>query len=106
MPSPKLRRQIHYGKLSVAERKLMRSARAGILVDLHVGGSEPDVAQGATWGAERTVRASVLAELLTSQWAHENGRLRAVRLRGARITGRLDLEAAELYCPLLLRDCY
>ena len=106
MPPPQIREQIHYGKLSVAERKLVRGARAGILVDLHVGDSGPDVAHGAAWGAERTVRASMLADLLTGQWAHANGRPRAVRLRGGRITGPLDLQAAEVNCPLLLRDCY
>jgi hypothetical protein len=27
-------------------------------------------------------------------------------LRGARITGGLDLEGAELTCPILLQDCW
>ncbi len=32
--------------------------------------------------------------------------MRTVRLRGARITGRLDLEAVTLGCPLLMQDCH
>jgi hypothetical protein len=45
-----------------------------------------------------------LAELLTN--AEGSRRPRALRLAGARVIGRLDLDAAELVCPLLLRGCW
>jgi hypothetical protein len=41
--------------------------------------------------------------LVESEWSvHAKG----VRLRGARISGRLDLESATLRCPFVLEDCY
>jgi hypothetical protein len=90
-----------------AERDLLHAAATGRLVDLRTGDSpSDDPAHGATWAAERTVRASVLVGLLTGLRTPDGGRLRAVKLRGARITGVLDLEAAELTCPLLLADCH
>jgi hypothetical protein len=62
------------------------------------------LAEVQTWGKERTVRAAVLQYLLVAeQWpAHARG----VRLRGVRISGHLDLEAATLRCQLSLERCY
>jgi hypothetical protein len=78
----------------------------GKLVDLRTGQPDADnPACGATWGKPRVVRAEVLAELLTQQ-GQEPRRSRALRLAGARITGTLDLEGAELVCPLLLSGCW
>jgi hypothetical protein len=56
------------------------------------------------WGPARKIRASVLRHLLeASEWpVHAKG----VRLRGARITGNLDLGLATLRCPLVLENCY
>jgi hypothetical protein len=63
-----------------------------------------DPAQGASWNAQRTVLGTLLADLLTNtDWLR---RPRALRLAGARIIGRLELEATELVCPLLLEDCW
>ena len=62
--------------------------------------------QGATWDIGRQIRAALLAELLTGTSAPEGQPPRAMKLRGARITGSLDLEASTLACPLLLQDCY
>jgi hypothetical protein len=94
--------------LNEAERQLLNAATRGTLVDLQVGDVDIDnPARGATWGAERTVRAEVLVELLTGEQTHdEAGRPRAVKLRGARISGALNVEAAQLACPLLLADCH
>lgn len=88
-----------------AERRLPHAAARGALVDLSTGDArQDDPVHGATWGPERTVRAGALAELLTR--AADGGRLRAVKVRGARITGDLDLEAAEPACPLVLTHCH
>ena len=58
------------------------------------------LAEMKAWGPRRTVRAAVLRHLLVDEeWpVHAKG----VRLRGVRISGRLDLEAAALRCPLRL----
>ena len=56
--------------------------------------------------AGRQIRAELLVDLLTGTRLPDGKPPRAVKLRGARITGSLDLEAATLTCPLLLQDCY
>lgn len=76
------------------EPRVLDAAATGALLDLRIG-------DGTGRGAGRVVRAGLLVDLLTG----ERGRPRAVKLRGARITGEFDLEAAELGCPLLLADC-
>jgi hypothetical protein len=93
-------------KLGDAERKLLAAVTTGTLVDLRAGDAEvDDPARAADWGDDRTVRAELLAELLTGERTPPGGRLRAVKLRGARITGPFDMEARTLACPLLLHDC-
>ncbi|MEU8343230.1 hypothetical protein AB0C74_16160 [Spirillospora sp. NPDC048832] len=84
-----------FGELSEAERGLLEAAATGAWAHVPVGGAD----------ADRQVRAGLLARLLTGERTPEGGRPRAVKLRGARITGALDLEAAELACPLLLDGC-
>ncbi|QKW33807.1 hypothetical protein HUT06_06980 [Actinomadura sp. NAK00032] len=85
-----------FGELSAAERGLIEAAATGARADVRAAGTD----------ADRQVRAALLAELLTGERAPEGGRPRALKLRGARIAGALDLEAAELACPLLLADCH
>ena len=53
----------------------------------------------------RTVRASVIAALLTGAQQAEPGRIAAVRLAGARISGPLELGHGVVTVPLRLRDC-
>jgi len=56
------------------------------------------------WDQEPTIRAAVLRYLLVAgQWPVD---VRGVRLRGVRISGSLDLEAAVLSRPLSLECCY
>jgi hypothetical protein len=85
------------------EQALLDHALAGTLLDL-AGDGRVDHEAMNEWGPARTVRAAVLRHLLVEQmWpVHSKG----VRLRGARISGPLDLESATLRCPLLLEDCY
>jgi hypothetical protein len=94
-------------ELSVTERKLLSAAVRGALVDLRTGDARlDDPAKGTGWGADRQIRAELLTELLTGT-RYTNGKFpRAIKLRGARITGLLDLEASTLTCPLLLRECH
>jgi hypothetical protein len=86
------------------EKELRQAILAGRLVDLRSGEPEADdPAGGSEWDARRTVSAQVLVDLLTSS---HGPRRRALRLAGARIIGSLDLEAAELVCPILLEGCW
>jgi hypothetical protein len=86
------------------EAQLREAIWTGRLVDVRTRNAADDPAQGAGWPAQRTVPAALLADLLTT--TEGSRRPRALRLAGARVTGRLDLEAAELACPLLLRGCW
>jgi hypothetical protein len=81
---------------------MVAAAAAGELVDR--GEGLFSLAEMRMWGEERTIRAAVLRHLLVAgQWpVHPKG----VRLRGVRISGHLDLEAAALRCPLSLNCCY
>lgn len=106
MTTPHVDPQLGREESDAAERQLLHAVAAGTLVDLRTGDAHyDDPANAAAWGAERTVRAGLLIDLLTGKRTPDGGRLRAVKLRGARITGELDLEAVELVCPLLLADC-
>ena len=90
------------GGLSQSERDMLHRAKAGEQGDL--GDGPFDLTAMQAWGPERTVRAAVLRELLVAQrWpVHVKG----VQMRGARISGRLDLEATTLRCLVRLEDCY
>jgi hypothetical protein len=93
--------------LTLPERRLLEAVGVGRLVDLRADKEEPsDPVQGARWPQHRTVRAEVLVELLTGQRKPPGApQARMLKLSGARIIGTLDLEAATLVCPLLLRGC-
>ena len=107
MTAPEAHLQPGSYQVSDAERKVLQAAETGKVVDLRTGDRKlDDPAQGATWSVDRIVRAETLIELLTGQRPPKHGRLRAVKLRGARITGEIDLEGVELACPLVLADCY
>ena len=85
--------------------ELREAIQTGRLVDLRVGDAEADdPGRGSDWATERTVSAALLTDLLTEgNWPRQP---RGLRLAGARITGKLDLEAAELACPVLMRACW
>jgi adhesin HecA-like repeat protein len=87
------------------EQELREAMLTGRPVDWRTGDSKADdPAHGAGWDAQRTIPATLLAELLTNTEGPR--RPRALRLAGARIIGQLDLEAAELVCELLLGGCW
>ena len=96
-------------KLTAAERKLVDHVlAAGTIADMRArdAGLDDPACGKQTGGENRTVRAELLAGLLTTEQVLRGGRPRAVKLYGARITGPLTLEARTLTCPLLLQDCY
>lgn len=94
-------------QLTEAEKFVWQVFRSGDWADLRSG--EPgadDVADGATWGPERTVDAEVIRALLLGARGEEAGRHPALRLRGARVTGRLDLMGAAVGYALVCEGCY
>ncbi|MFF0644772.1 membrane-associated oxidoreductase [Streptomyces tendae] len=99
--------------LTPAESRLWRAFASGTDVDFRTAGSAAagsaadfdDPAGGGTWGPERTVRASVLRSLLLDG-PREDGRVAALSLAGARVTGRLDLQYATVDHPVRLRHCH
>ncbi|WP_256104785.1 oxidoreductase [Streptomyces sp. ODS05-4] len=88
---------VSYAELSPDERALWDAFPEGRRVELRAGGE-----RGA-------VRARVIAALLLGHAGPEGrdgaGAVPAVRLAGARVTGRLELAGAELACALHLEDC-
>jgi uncharacterized protein YjbI with pentapeptide repeats len=90
------------GELMPLEEEVRAKAAAGELAD-H-GAGPFNLAEMQTWGEERAVRAEVLRYLLTGdKWPVD---AKGVRLRGVRVVGHLDLDAATLRCPLSVDCCY
>ncbi|MER6208540.1 membrane-associated oxidoreductase [Streptomyces sp. NPDC001642] len=90
--------------LTPAEEQVWRAFPLGESVDFRTADDE-DVALGAGWGPERTVRAHVLRALLLNG-PQEAGEIASLSLAGARITGRLDLQYATVDQPVRLRYCH
>lgn len=94
-------------EMSDAERRAWDAFPAGRVVDFQVGDvAADDPAHGGSWGPSRQVRAEVVAALLCGAIAVEPGCVGRVCLRGAQITGHIDLRDAELSCAFWLDQCY
>ncbi len=92
--------------LSEPERAAWDAFRRAETVDLRTGDlARDDPAASRRWGQGRAVRADVLGALLLGARQPEPGCIAAVRLRGALITGQLDLSFAEVKYAALLEDC-
>ena len=81
--------------LSTAERALWDAFPCGEIVDL----------SGRPRVGARTIRAEVITALLLGAVPADAGRIAAVRLAGARITGTLDLGHGVITVPVRLRRC-
>ncbi|MGW1993625.1 oxidoreductase [Embleya sp. NPDC001921] len=94
------------GNLTATEARVWEAYRHGERLDLGTGvPADDDPRAGATWGADRTVRARVLARLLLQPPDAEPGHTAALRLSGARIVGALELGGARLDVYVSLIDC-
>ncbi|MBC6459890.1 hypothetical protein [Actinomadura sp. HBU206391] len=92
--------------LTEPEQALWKAFPRGEDVDLRVGDPESgDPSRDAQWGPDREVRAEVITALLTGAVPPEPGHVPALRLSGARVTGRLRLAHAEIVWPVRLRSC-
>jgi hypothetical protein len=93
--------------LTPAETRVWNASLNGRFQDFSGGQAAlDDPRNGATWGPERTVRAQFLRQLLTVPLSANSPPLRGVYVRGARISGELDLRSATLLGALSLRACY
>ena len=100
--------------LSEAERAVWTAYSRGAWVDLRSGNADEDRLDHANaWPQSRVVRAEVMTGLLLGAAEAVRGRFPALRLRGARITGRLDLTGATVqhaiayeYCAFEEEPCF
>lgn len=92
--------------LTGPERTLWAAFRTGTPVDLRTGDpAKDDPAGAAGWGPERTVRGEFVAGLLLGARTPAPGHVAAVRLTGARITGRIDVTGGTVDYELRLSWC-
>ena len=79
----------------------------GSWLDLRTGDPEGDgLARALHWPPARVIRAETVRSLLLGAGELEPGHAPAIRLRGARIAGRLDLMGASVSWPLICEFCY
>ncbi|MFC5746615.1 hypothetical protein [Actinomadura rugatobispora] len=94
-------------RLSETEQRVWSAFTGGEWVDLRTGGpGEDDPSRAADWDEGRVVRGEVIAALLLGAVPPDPGRRPAIRLRGARIEGRLDLMGAEIPYTVVCEHCH
>jgi hypothetical protein len=96
--------QVPSGKLTSVEQSLVEQVGRGEWLEVGAEGEAINEAAMRSWGDSRIISATVIRDIL-------RGRLAAgpdphgLRLRGARIAGRLDLENLTTDVNLELKDC-
>ncbi|MEV6174495.1 membrane-associated oxidoreductase [Streptomyces sp. NPDC051954] len=90
--------------LTAAELRVWRAFPRGESVNFRAADDE-DTTDGADWGSERTIRATVLRHLLLDG-PQEEGEIPALKLAGARISGTLDLRYGSCDQAVRLSHCY
>jgi hypothetical protein len=96
--------QVPSGGLTSVERSLVDHVGRGEWLDLAAGDEAVDEAAMRSWGDSRTCRAAVIRDILLRRLAPDPDP-HGLRLRGARISGRLDLENLTTDVNLELEDC-
>jgi hypothetical protein len=97
--------QVPYGELAPVEQSLVCHVRLGERLDLAAGGEATDEAAMRSWGDGRTCRAVVIRDILCGRLALDPDP-HGLRLRGARISGRLDVDNVTTDVNLELTDCF
>ncbi|GIH50605.1 hypothetical protein SAMN05421833_1284 [Microbispora rosea] len=93
--------------LSEAERRVWEAFPLGEEVDFTVEKPDEDnPAGGAGWGPERTIRARVIAALLMRDETPQSHRVPAIRIKGARITERVELAYSTVRHSARFLSCY
>lgn len=95
--------QVPAGELTSLEQSIVEHVGRGEWLDL-AGDELVDEAAMRSWGESRACRASVIRDILGGQMP-TGGDPHGLRLRGARIIGRLDLENITTDVHLELKDC-
>jgi hypothetical protein len=90
--------------LTSVEQSLVEHVSRGERLDLAADDEAVDEAAMRSWGDTRTIRASVIRDILRGRLAPDPDP-HGLLLRGARITGRLDLENLSTDVNFELRDC-
>jgi len=96
--------QVPYGSLTSVEQSLVGHVSRGEWLDLAVDDEVVDQAAMQSWGESRTCRATVIRDILRGRFAADPDP-HGLRLRGARITGRIDLEILTTEVNFELEDC-
>src|SRR6185437_773808 len=92
--------------LTDPERLVWDAFATGAWVDLRTGDRyRDDPVRQDYWGPDRIVRARVIRALLLGASERKPGTAPAIRLRGARISGRLDLMGTTIDWPLVCEYC-
>jgi hypothetical protein len=90
--------------LTPVEQSLVEHVGCGKWLDLAAEGEAVDEAAMRSWGDSRTCSADVIRDILLGRLAADPDP-HGLRLRGARIAGRLDLENLSTGVNFELRDC-
>ena len=90
-------------RLTEVEQRLVDHVTRGEPLDLAAGEPVDEVAM-STWDNSRTIRAAVLRDILRGRLAPDPDP-HGLRLRGAHIAGRLDLDNLTTNVALELHDC-
>lgn len=92
--------------LSPFEQQVVDAARDGKVADFSsADDAQNDPLTGDQWGNDREIRAQVICALATNSSPSWPMHAKGVRVKGARIVGALDFEAATVKCPLRLERC-
>jgi hypothetical protein len=91
--------------LTAVEQSLIDHVTRGDMLDLTAAGEAIDEAAMRSWDNSRTIRAWVLRDIMRGQLARDPDP-HGLRLRAARITGRLDLENLTSSITLQLVGCF
>jgi hypothetical protein len=91
--------------VSESERQLLEAYRCGRWLDLGAGSDPAHSLGSAAESSRRIIRAEVLKAALLGAVAAEPGCAAAVQLRGAHISGPLDLTGINVSCAVAFEDC-
>ena len=97
--------QVPRGGLTSVEESLVEHVGRGEWLDLAAKGEVVDEAAMRSWGEARTCRATVIRDILRKRLVADPDP-HGLRLRGARISGRLDLGHLTTDVNLELSDCF
>ncbi|MGE5136763.1 MAG: hypothetical protein ACM32E_28185 [Gemmatimonadota bacterium] len=96
--------QVPHEGLTSVEQSLVEHVGRGEWLDLTADDEVVDEAAMRSWGDDRAISATVIRDILRGKLAADRDP-HGLRLRGARITGQLDLENLSTEVNLELEDC-